>query len=315
MRVKSFHLRQNINDLINKTLNSPKNNNSTAKFGDVKESSKNYFRTLTPKNQKIIIDNNNINDNKENIIMNNGYDGSYGKDYLSEINRIHLKEKEALQYKIDTLENSIERLKLYFQNETKLMEERMNNILREKKNMEEKYNKLIDMNKKERNEKLQILINENNSLKEKNRILEEKGKEKEDEMTKNIYECNNQIEKLKNELSNARKDNSDLHKNHMNKVSEMVKNNNDNIKNLNEIHKKEMDEIYYDGKFKNEKLIQQVENDLNKIELLKKENEKLRENNRKLEKDNEMLLFENQRMKNKIEELSKNLKISYELNT
>lgn len=89
-------------------------------------------------------------------------------------------------------------------------------------------------------------------------------------MTKNIYECNNQIEKLKNELSNARKDNSDLHKNHMNKVSEMVKNNNDNIKNLNEIHKKEMDEIYYDGKFKNEKLIQQVENDLNKIELLKK---------------------------------------------
>ena len=39
----------------------------------------------------------------------------------------------------------------------------------------------------------------------------------------------------------------------MNKVTEMVKNNNDNIKNLNEIHKKEMDEIYYDGKFKNEK--------------------------------------------------------------
>ena len=317
MRVKSFHLRQNINDLINKTLNSPykdKNNNSTAKFEDVKEPSKNYFRTLTPKNQKIRIDNKNINENKENILMNNGYDGSYGKDYLSEINRIHLKEKEALQYKINTLENSIERLKLYFQNETKLMEERMNNILREKKNMEEKYNKLIDMNKKERNEKLQILINENNALKEKNRILEEKGKEKEDEMTKNIYECNNQIEKLKNELSNARKDNSDLHKNHMNKVSEMVKNNNDNIKNLNEIHKKEMDEIYYDGKFKNEKLIKQVENDLNKIELLKKENEKLRENTRKLEKDNEMLLFENQRMKNKIEELSKNLKISYELN-
>lgn len=51
MRVKSFHLRQNINDLINKTLNSPKNNNSTAKFGDVKESSKNYFRTLTPKSE------------------------------------------------------------------------------------------------------------------------------------------------------------------------------------------------------------------------------------------------------------------------
>ena len=328
MRVKSSHLRQNINNLINKTLNSPfvesDNNNSTGKFGELNKeinlpsSSKRFFRTLTPKKQKVSIDNR-LSSDKENISSNTGYNyptanETFSKDYMNEINRIHNKEKEALQYKIDTLENNIERLKLNFQNEMKLMEERMNNILREKKNMEDKYNKIIDMTIKERDEKIGLLLNENNIMKEKNKVLEEKGKEKDNLLNKNIYDYNSQIEKLKNELNNARKDNSDLHKNHMNKVSEMVKTNNDNIKNLNEIHKKEIDEIYYDGKLKNEKLIQQVENDLNKIELLKNENDKLRENVKKLERNNEILLCENQNMKDKIEEYAKNLEISQELN-
>ena len=328
MRVKSSHLRQNINNLINKTLNSPfvesDNNNSTGKFGELNKeinlpsSSKRFFRTLTPKKQKVSIDNR-LSSDKENISSNTGYNyptanETFSKDYMNEINRIHNKEKEALQYKIDTLENNIERLKLNFQNEMKLMEERMNNILREKKNMEDKYNKIIDMTIKERDEKIGLLLNENNIMKEKNIVLEEKGKEKDNLINKNIYDYNSQIEKLKNELNNARKDNSDLHKNHMNKVSEMVKTNNDNIKNLNEIHKKEIDEIYYDGKLKNEKLIQQVENDLNKIELLKNENDKLKENLKKLEKNNEILLCENQNMKDKIEEYAKNLEISQELN-
>ena len=323
MRVKSSHIRQNIINPLNNPSNYTDiddNNYSTAKFGELNlpSSSKRYFRTLTPKKQRIFIDNK-LNE-KENISMNNEYHPkindipNYSKDYLNEIKRIHNKEKELLQYKIDTLENNIERLKLNFQNEMKLMEERMNNILREKKRMEEKYNETIDMTIKEKDEKIELLINENNMMKEKNRILEEKLKEKDNFMNKNINERNNQIEILKNELSNARKDNSILHKNHMNKVSEMVKNNNDNIKNLNELHKKEIDEIYYDGKFKNEKLIQQVENDLNRIEFLKNENEKLKENIKNLEQDNGKLIYENQGLKDKIEEYKKHLEINRDLN-
>ena len=333
MRVKSSHLRQNISAFINKALNSPINgdsNYSTAKFGEINKelnlpnSSKRYFRTLTPKKQRVIY-NNKLNE-KENISLNNEYNvnninypisnqgKSYSKDYLSEINRIHNKEKEALQYKIDTLENNIERLKLNFQNEIKLMEERMNNILREKKNMEEKYNQIIDMTIKEKDEKIHLLINENNIIKEKIRILEEKGKEKEGFMTNNLNECNNQIENLKNELANARKDNSILHKNHMNKVSEMVKSNNENLQNLKELHKKEVNEIYYDGKLKNEKLIQQVENYINKIDFLNNENQNMKENLEKLENDNKMLIYENQNLKDKITEYSKNLEVSRDLN-
>ena len=332
MRVKSSHIRQNISTFINKSLNSPikddqnNDNYSTAKFGELNKeinlpsSSKRYFRTLTPKIQRIPI--NKFSD-KENISMNNDYNINYptsneglnySKDYINEINRIHNKEKEALQYKINTLENNVERLKLNFQNETKLMEERINNILREKKNMEEKYNQIIEMTIKEKDEKIILLTNENNILKEKHKIMDEKGKEKDNYMTKEINELNKEIENLKNALINARKENGALHKNHMNKISEMAKSNSDNIKNLNELHKKEIDEIYYDCKFKNDKLIQQVENDLNKIEFLKKENEKIRENIKNLEKEKEAILLENKTLKDKILDYSRNLEVSRDLN-
>ena len=332
MRLKSSHLRKNIPTSLNNIFSSPtiedKNNYTTAKFGELNKelnlpnSSKRYFRTLTPKKERVIYN----NKRKDRTIPNNDYtintinyplsnEGlSYSKDYLSEINRIHNKEKEQLQFKIITLENNIERLKLNFQNETKLMEERINNILREKKNMEEKYNQIIEMTIKEKDDKIDLLINENNLIKEKNRIMEEKAKEKEKYMTQTLYDCNNKIESLQNDLSNARKDNSTLHKNHMNKVSEMVKSNNENIKNLNELHKKELNDIYYDSKIKNEKLIHQVENGLNKIEFLKKENEKMRESIQNLGKENEKLLCENQGLKQKLEELGKNLEVSRDLN-
>jgi hypothetical protein len=332
MRVKSSHIRQNISTFINKSLNSPikddqnNDNYSTAKFGELNKeinlpsSSKRYFRTLTPKIQRIPI--NKFSD-KENISMNNDYNINYptsneglnySKDYINEINRIHNKEKEALQYKINTLENNVERLKLNFQNETKLMEERINNILREKKNMEEKYNQIIEMTIKEKDEKIILLTNENNILKEKHKIMEEKGKEKDNYMTKEINELNKEIENLKNALINARKENGALHKNHMNKISEMAKSNSDNIKNLNELHKKEIDEIYNDGKVKNDKLLQQVENDYNKIEFLKIENHSLKENLRNLSNDYDNLLNENKEIKSKLEDCIKNLEISNELN-
>ena len=122
MRVKSSHLRKNISTFINKPITSPikedKNNLSTAKFGEINKelylpsSSKKYLRTLTPNKERVRIkDKYNIPNNNYTInypISNEGL--NYSKDYLSEINRIHNKEKEALQFKIITLENNIERL-------------------------------------------------------------------------------------------------------------------------------------------------------------------------------------------------------------
>ena len=127
MRVKSSHVRQNISIFMNKALNSSEkntinnnndNNYSTGKFGDINKelnlpsSSKRYFRTLTPKKQRIIYNNKLIERDSENIPLNNDYNINnsnnnnyplpkegltFSKDYLSEINRIHNKEKESLQ--------------------------------------------------------------------------------------------------------------------------------------------------------------------------------------------------------------------------
>ena len=310
MRVRASHVRQNLISNLNNSLNTQSmstNNysNLTANFGKFNNelnAPKNYkyLRTSTPTKQKIRI---------------NNYDNYYGKEYLNEINRIHNKEIEALKYKIDILENNNERLKLNFQNEIKLMEVRINNILKEKKDMEEKYNEIIGITIKENQEKIGMLLNENNDLKEKKRILQENFKEKEEILNDNLDKCNNKIEQLKNELINERKNNNSIKKTHMNKITEIVKNNNNDIKNLNELHKKELNELYYDGKIKNEKLMEKIETSSNKIEFLINENEKLRQDIKKLESDNQTLVNANNNLKIKIEELYKNIEITRDINS
>ena len=274
MRVRASHIRQNLNSILNNSLNTQsmstnKYSNHTVNYGKLNNElnipkSLKYYRNSTPTKQTVIINNN---------------DNYYGKDYMNEINRIHNKEIESLIYKINIIENNNERLKLNYQNEIELMEERINNILKEKK-----------------------------------RLIQEDFKEKEEILNNNLEQCNNKIEELKNELLNEKKNNSNMHKKHINKITEIVNSNNNDIKNLNELHKKEINELYYDGKFKNEKLMEQIENSSNKIEYLIYENEKLREENKKLENDNEKLINVNNNLKIKIEEINKNMEISRDLN-
>ena len=309
MRVRASHIRQNLNSILNNSLNTQsmstnKYSNHTVNYGKLNNElnipkSLKYYRNSTPTKQTVIINNN---------------DNYYGKDFMNEINRIHNKEIESLIYKINIIENNNERLKLNYQNEIQLMEERINNILKEKKDMEEKYNDIIGITIKENQEKIGLLLNENNILKEKKRLIQEDFKEKEEILNNNLEQCNNKIEELKNELLNEKKNNSNMHKKHINKITEIVNSNNNDIKNLNELHKKEINELYYDGKFKNEKLMEQIENSSNKIEYLIYENEKLREENKKLENDNESLINVNNNLKIKIEEINKNMEISRDLN-
>ena len=332
MKLKSNHQREPIYLKYLRPLSSNipiiNQNYATAKFYNPHTENRSY-RVVTPKKpslhesrsaprniQRINEINTNSNCNKNSFINQTFQETpeSYGKDYLNEINRIHDKEKAALLYKIDMLENNIERLKLNFQNETKTMEERINNVFNEKKNIEEKLNQLLDVTIKEKDNQINLLLKENDLIKNKNKNLENIVNEKDKNTDRNILEYNTEIEKLKTQIANMTKENTDLHKTHMDKVSEIVKNNDDNMKNLTEQHKKEISEIYFDGKFKNEKLIEQVENDFNTIELLKKDNENLQQIIKKLEHDNHVMMHDNQIFASKFNELTKNLEDSQFLN-
>ena len=309
MRIRLSHTRQNLNcDLSNNSLNSKSISTNNCSYLTTKNEYNNksnqkklkYYRVSTP---------------TKTVLRGSSPPNVFGEEFLNEINRILNKEKESLQYKIDTLENNNERLKLNFQNEIRLKDERINNILKDKKNMEEKYNEILALTVKQHREKIGEILNENNNLKEKNRILIDELNTKEEMFNKNIVKCNNKIEQLKNELKNERKNSTSMNKTHINKITELVKNNNNDIKNLNELHKKELNEVYYDGKFKNEKLMQEIENSSNKIEYLIYENKKLRESQQKLENYNKEIISANNNLKNKLDEFSKNMDIIRELNS
>ena len=280
-------------------------------------------RSLTPDRQFIrcLNNNNDLNYFKKYNLNTYTYDSqrndlnsNYSNNYINEIQRINEKEKDAMKFKIESLEKHIERLKTNFQNELKNSEDKANQYLGEKKILEEKMNQLIDGPLKEKNIKNNILIKENETLKEKIKILEEQIKEKDFEIKKKEEEYNNYIDNLKDEITSIRNDNTNLQKCHMTKVSEMIKTNDDNVKNMQEMHKKEIYDLYYDCKTKNDKLIQQVKNDYNTIEMLKNNNNNLQELIQKLENNNHLLIHENKELKNKNNALINNLKSSYNVN-
>ena len=127
MRIRLSHTRQNLNsDFANLSFNSKSlstNNcsNMTSKFDF--NNNKNE-KNLTPlKNFRV---------STPNATQRGA--SFFGDGFLKEVNRIHMKEKESLKFKIDTLENNNERLKINFQNEIKNMEERINRVLNDKIN-------------------------------------------------------------------------------------------------------------------------------------------------------------------------------------
>lgn len=326
---RASHLRENVCNSLNKPPNdfsTNKEKNVNSSFSNAPQRIIQKYKSLTPDRKSssrpcLTIPRNVNNENFElgnnNLLnYNNTYiDGfPYTKDYINEIKRVCEKEKAALQYKINSLENNIERLKINFQNEMKKAEEKSNENIKTKKALEEQLNKLLDFSLKEKDIKINLLNKENGLLKEKAKILEEKIKEKDSILEQKLDEYNNHIQNLKDELTSIRRDKTNLYKSHMSKVSELVKTNNDNLKNINELHQKEIDDIYLDSKNKNDKLIQQVKNDFDTIDILKKENNELHEIIEKLEHDNHLLLHDNQVLIEKIKQLNINLENSYNLN-
>ena len=169
---------------------------------------------------------------------------NYSENYIKELKRINEKEKDAMKYKIESLQNYIEKLKTNFQRELKNLEDKANQYLNEKKNLEDKLNNIIEKTLKEKNLKINIITKENEHLKEKAKLLEEQIKETNEKILKKEKEYNNYVDNLKEEITSTRKENVHLQKSHLNKFSEIVKNNDNNIKDLEEKHKKEINDIY-----------------------------------------------------------------------
>ena len=307
MKLKTNHIREPII-----TLGQHSNRASNSQISKIPAIPKITQKSLTPDRQFIRFTKNNDTNNTKVYNLNTynpeKNNSNYSNNYLNEMKRINEKEKDAMKYKIDSLQTYIEKLKLNFQNELKIAEDKANNYLGEKKILEEKINQLIDGTLKEKNLKINIITKENETLKEKIKILEEQIKEKNLEIGKKEEEYNNYIDNLKDEIYSIRNDNTNMQKFHRTKVTDLARANDDKLKNIQEIHKKEIYEIYLDGKTKNEKLIQQVQNDYNTIEMLKNNNNNLQELIQKLENNNHILLHENKELKNKNAALSNNLK-------
>ena len=316
MKLKTNHIREPNLNLM--TLPIPDRSSSINQESKVPHPQK--IRSLTPDRQYIRISNNDDLNFVKKYNLNtynprkNESNSNYSNNYINEIQRINEKEKDAMKYKIDSLQNYIERLKTNFQNELKIAEDKANQYLGEKKILEEKINQLVDGTLREKNMKMSLLTKENDTLKEKINILEEQIKEKNYAIKKCEKEYNNYINNLKDEITSVRNDNTNLQKCHMNKVSEIVKTNDDNLKNMQELHKKEIYDLYFDCKTKNDKLIQQVQDDYNTIEMLKNNNNNLQELIQKLEHNNHLLIQENKELKNKNTALVNNLKSSYNVN-
>ena len=253
LKIKSNHVRES---LLSENKNESKENNQ---------------KSFTPNRQYIkssLIEN--IFDKKYDI---NSYNQqNYSENYIKEMKRINEKEKDAMKFKIESLQNHIEKLKTTFQKEIKNSEEKANQYLNDKKLLEDKLNKIIETTLKEKNLKINLMEKENEHLKEKTKILEEQIKDISDKIKIKEKEYNNYIENLKEEIKSTKNENINLQKNNMNKFSEIVKINDNNLKDLEEKHKLEINDIYLDCKSKNDKLIQQVQNDYNTIEMLKNNN-------------------------------------------
>ena len=147
-------------------------------------------RSLTPDRQYIrCFNNNDLNSIKKYNLntynsQRNDSISNYSNNFINEIQRLNEKEKDAMKYKIESLEKHIERLKTNFQNELKNSEDKANKYLEEKKILEDKINQIIEGTLKEKNIKNNLLTKENETLKEKIKLLEEQIKEKDCEIQK-----------------------------------------------------------------------------------------------------------------------------------
>ena len=323
MKLKTTHVRETILNIPNQknrpstsTNNIKTSRNLYSNGNRICCNSAKQIKSLTP-DRCHTYNENNFNNNSfnnglsirgiSNINTKSNNNNCFTKEYVDEINRINEKEKAALKYKLESLQSNMDRLKNNFQNEMNNLQNQVNENYMAKKMIEEKMHQLIEVTLKEKDTKINLITKENNLLKEKTKILEDKIKEKENIINQKNIDHNIQIKNLKNEIDSVKKDNSFIQKRHNDKVSEIVRSNNNNLKNMTERHQKEIQDIYKNSKSKNDQLIQQIQSDLDTIDMLKNKNNNCQQTIEKMKKENHYLLHENIELKKNIDKINNNL--------
>jgi len=238
---KFRHSRKN---LLNENL--PSNVNSFDKNNFISNSPLVYSTDYSTINGIIPNAISNLNKNVDNSTV-------YSREYVLNLQKSFENEKSELLYKINFLQNNLERIKSSFGREmlrlqNEQSEEFKKNQVKENE-MNFKFNSIIS----EKNEKLNKLNEENLNLKNINNNLNNKLEDFNSNNLKNQNAFNNKLNNLNNEIKNLQNEKNIMQKDHINRINEIIKNNTKEIKEIEEKNQKKLDDIYYDGLYKEDK--------------------------------------------------------------
>ena len=307
MLIKQKITEEKINNLINDVNNEISKEPELEQENNIEENL-NIYDTQNIQNEEINDFNNNTNIPQvlsENIneidlikIPNESLDEKYKKtftkEYILELQNIHQKEKNELLFKISSLENTLERIKISFNDQLKSIQKEQS---KNDKNYVTKINQIksglnLKYKNMENEKDLQInLLKEELSkeTKEKNELLQELEKLKneykilQNNSAINIDEINNELNLIKNEYDEFRQETDKiidkLKTEYENKIYSIKEENENQKTDMNIKHKLELDNINTTINSKYEQTMQE----------LKKENSQLKQDNAILiEKINEI---------------------------
>ena len=307
MLIKQKITEEKINNLINDVNNEISKEPELEQENNIEENL-NIYDTQNIQNEEINDYNNNTNIPQvlsENIneidlikIPNESLDEKYKKtftkEYILELQNIHQKEKNELLFKISSLENTLERIKISFNDQLKSLQKEQS---KNDKNYVTKINQIksglnLKYKNMENEKDLQIsLLKEEltKETKEKNELLQELEKLKneykilQNNSAINIDEINNELNLIKNEYDEFRQETDKiidkLKTEYENKIYSIKEENENQKTDMNIKHKLELDNINTSISSKYEQTMQE----------LKKENSQLKQDNAILiEKINEI---------------------------
>ena len=230
------------------------------------------------------------------------YKKTFTKEYILELQNIHQKEKNELLFKISSLENTLDRIKISFNEQLKSMQKEQNkndkNYLAKisqiksglnlkYKNMETEKDLQINLLKEE-------LAKETREKKELNQALEKMKNDYkilQNNSARNIDEINNELNLIKNEYDDFRHETDKiidkLKTEYENKILSIKEENENQKTDINIKHKLEIDNINTTIYSNFEKTIQEI----------KKENEQLK-------KDNTILIDKINEIENYLEKMN-----------
>jgi hypothetical protein len=178
----------------------------------------------------------NLNKNVDNSMV-------YSREYVLNLQNSFENEKSELLYKINFLQNNLERIKSTFSREILRLQNEQSDEFKKNQVKENEMNFKFNSIISEKNEKLNKLNEENLNLKNINDNLNNKLEDYNSNNIKNQNAFNNKLENLNNEIKNLQEEKNVMQKNHINRINEIIKNNTKEIKEIEEKKQKKLDDI------------------------------------------------------------------------